>query len=357
MFVDQARIRVVAGRGGNGCVSFYRGKAIPKGGPDGGDGGKGGDVVFWGDPGLNTLLDFRGLRVWKAQSGEQGTSKKCAGKDGEDRLVRVPPGTQVFDELTGELLADVGYDERRIVARGGRGGFGNDHFKSATNQTPTEAEPGEPGEEFDVRLELKLIAEVGLVGMPNAGKSTLLKALTRADPKIGNYPFTTLTPNLGVATLTPDGAGNDRRIVLADIPGLIEGASEGAGLGHDFLRHIERTRVVVHLLDALPERGTPAENYRAIRHELGAYSTELAEKPELIALNKLDLFVDDADRRAAVADLRAELQLGAEVEVLAVSGASGLGMRELLDLLWRMVNPKGVVKTRAEAEWGSTPGA
>ncbi|MEZ6243755.1 MAG: GTPase ObgE [Phycisphaerales bacterium] len=334
MFVDQAVIQVRAGKGGDGCVSFYRGKGKPKGGPDGGDGGRGGDVYFHADTGLNTLIDFRGVRHWFAENGEQGRGKQQFGAAGKDMTITVPPGTLVYDDQTGELLADIGPDETVLIARGGQGGHGNEHFKSATNQTPRQADPGEPGEEFTLRLELKLIAEVGLVGLPNAGKSTLLKALTRATPKIADYPFTTLNPQLGIAELDPG-----RRIVLADIPGLIEGAAEGAGLGHDFLRHIERTSVILHLLDCDPPGGaTPSENYRTIREELAGYSTELAEKPELIVVSKVDLLGDEGLTREIVQDLCAELRLGAEQRVLAISSASGEGVRALLEALWEMLH-------------------
>ncbi|MEZ6318061.1 MAG: GTPase ObgE [Phycisphaerales bacterium] len=334
MFVDRAIITVQGGDGGGGHVSFKRAKGLPKGGPDGGDGGKGGDVVFLADEGVNTLLDFRGVRYWRAEAGEAGRKKQQHGADADDRVIKVPPGTQAYDLESGELICDLGAGDRFVIARGGRGGFGNEHFKSATNQAPRTATEGEAGESRDLRLELKLIAEVGLVGLPNAGKSTLLKALTRADPKIGAYPFTTLAPQLGIAQIDPA-----RRIVFADIPGLIEGAAEGAGLGHDFLRHIERTRVIVHLLDAVPADGsTAAGNYRAIRGELLGYSTELAEKPELIVLNKLDLLADEEARKLAVDELCGELRLGADQAVVAISGAAGMGLTALLERLWGMLH-------------------
>ncbi|USN98570.1 MAG: GTPase ObgE [Phycisphaeraceae bacterium] len=337
MFVDQVSITVKAGDGGDGCVSFRRAKYVPKGGPDGGDGGKGGDVLFYADPGLNTLIDFRGVRHWSATDGEPGRGKQQFGHAGADRVIKVPPGTLLYDEDTGELVHDLAPDETYLIARGGRGGFGNEHFKSPTNQAPRQSTPGEPGERFDLRLELKLIAEVGLVGLPNAGKSTLLKALTRAHPKIADYPFTTLSPQLGIAEIGPS-----RRLVFADIPGLIEGAAQGAGLGHDFLRHIERTQVILHLLDARPVDGsTPAANYRAIRGELGGYSSELAEKRELIALNKTDLFASEAETNEAVRALRTELRLGSETDVVPISGATGTGMIPLLEALWKMVHPAG----------------
>ncbi|RMH12379.1 MAG: GTPase ObgE [Planctomycetota bacterium] len=342
MFVDQVIIEVRAGKGGDGCVSFHRGPYQPKGGPDGGDGGRGGDVIFYADPGLNTLIDFKGIRHWFAENGQQGRGRQQSGKSGQDKLVRVPPGTMVFNDQTGELIHDMKPGERVVIARGGRGGFGNEHFKSATNQTPRQSTPGQPGESLTLRLELRLIADVGIVGMPNAGKSTLLSRLTRAQPKIADYPFTTLSPQLGVAELDPE-----RRIVLADIPGLIDGAAEGAGLGHEFLRHIERTRVIVHLIDPLPDEGSPAESYRMIRDELEAYSTELAEKPEIIAINKADLFSDRSEVDELVRDLRADLRLGGEIDVLAVSAASGAGLNELLEAMWKLLRGK----SKAETGW------
>lgn len=329
MFVDQAFIRVYAGKGGNGKVSFRREKHTPKGGPDGGDGGKGGDIVFVTDEGINTLIDFRGIPEWKAENGIGGGSKQMTGANAPDKKIRVPAGTEIYHAETGELLADMGPGDVAVIAHGGAGGFGNDHFKNAVNQAPRTATPGEDGEIIPLRLELKVIAEVGLVGFPNAGKSTLLKGVTRADPKVADYPFTTLSPQLGIAIID-----TNRRIVIADIPGLISGAAEGAGLGHDFLRHIERTRVILHVLDAQPLDGSdPAENYRAIRQELMDYSSELAEKPELIALNKLDLVPED-ERDELVKTLRSDLQLDSETEVIGISGATGIGTPELLEALW-----------------------
>ncbi len=330
MFVDRALITVRGGDGGGGHVSFRRAKGLPKGGPDGGDGGKGGDLVFVADPGVNTLLDFRGVRLWRAEDGEAGRKKQQHGANAPDRVIKVPPGTQAFDAHSGEMICDLGAGDRFVVAAGGRGGFGNEHFKSSTNQAPRTSTPGEPGEERDLRLELKLIADVGLVGLPNAGKSTLLKALTRADPKIADYPFTTLSPQLGIAPLDPA-----RRLVMADIPGLIEGAAQGAGLGHDFLRHIERTSVLLHVLDAAPLDGSsPAENYRKIRAELGEYSIELAERPEVIALNKIDLLGGQDAGERALQDLRGELRLGADHPVIAVSGGAAMNLAPLLEALW-----------------------
>jgi GTP-binding protein len=334
VFIDEAVISVRAGDGGNGCVSFRREKYVPKGGPDGGNGGHGGHVIFVADENVNTLLDFRGNPIWRAQPGEHGRGKQQSGLAGADLVIKVPPGTVIIDTETDEILADLGPGDRAVIAKGGRGGWGNEHFKSSTNQAPKAADPGEPGEQRKVKLELKLIADVGLVGLPNAGKSTLLSAITSARPKIADYPFTTLVPQLGIAELD-----SKRRLVIADIPGLIEGASEGAGLGHEFLRHIERTRILVHLLDAAPIDGSnPADNYRMIRAELGNYSSLLAEKDEVIVLNKLDL-LDEDEARTAVAKLRADLQLGREQDVLAISGATKLGTRELLEKVWSMLKP------------------
>ncbi|MGP1347498.1 MAG: GTPase ObgE [Phycisphaerales bacterium] len=353
MFIDNAVIHIKAGDGGNGCVSFRREKYIPKGGPDGGDGGDGGSVVALGDEGANTLMDYRHKRHWKAPRGGDGRGKNMTGANGEDLVLSFPPGTLIFNDETDELIHDLKDGDRVTIAKGGIGGFGNDRFKSSTNQTPQESTPGTPGEELTLRLELKLIADVGLVGKPNAGKSTMLAAVTAATPKIADYPFTTLTPQLGIAELDPA-----RRLVLADIPGLIEGAAEGVGLGHEFLRHVERTRVLVHMLDALPDDGSsPAENYRAIREELGEYSSVLAEKPEIIALNKADLLggVDAAQK--AIADLRVELQLGAGHRILAVSGATRQGTRELLDACWSVVGKSADTWDSADLPGSSAPKA
>jgi GTP-binding protein len=339
MFVDEAVIHVKAGDGGAGCVAFRREKYIPKGGPEGGDGGDGGDVVFVADPSENTLMDFSGKHHWRAQRGEAGMGKKMAGESGEDLIVRVPPGTLVFDAEHGSLLADLDAPGKRIViAKGGKGGRGNWHFRSPTNQAPRYAEPGTEGQERMLKLELKLIADVGLVGMPNAGKSTLLSAISAARPKVAAYPFTTLEPQLGIVELDAE-----RRLVVADIPGLIEGARSGAGLGHAFLRHIERTKVLEHLVDLFPADGSdPAENYRKIRAELEAFSPKLAEKREIIAANKMDLAVDDE----ALKKLTGALP---EKRVMAISGATHRGLDALLERLWREVREAAQDGSRAEA--------
>lgn len=322
-----------AGRGGDGSVSFRRAKYVPKGGPDGGAGGIGGSVIAVADPNSNTLLHFRHQREWKADQGENGRGKQQYGAGAEDLEIPMPPGTMIFDEETGELLFDLGPNQRAVVARGGKGGRGNEAFKSPTHQTPFESETGEPGERRTLRLELKLIADVGLVGKPNAGKSTLLSVLTRAAPKIADYPFTTLSPQLGIAELD-----TERRLVLADLPGLIEGASSGAGLGHEFLRHIERTKLIAHVIEAAPADGSdPADNYRMIRGELEKYSTVLAEKQEIIVLSKCDLLPDEETLTRTIAELRMRLRLGHDEEVFAISSARREGLKPLIERCWSVV--------------------
>jgi GTP-binding protein len=334
LFVDRATIFVRSGKGGDGCLSFRREKFVPKGGPDGGDGGDGGDVILRGDDGLTTLLPLTPRPHYRAKNGQQGTGKSMHGADGADRLVNVPPGTLVYEADTGELLADITEPGQTFVAApGGRGGFGNEHFKSPTNQTPREVTPGEPWVERTLRLELRLIADVGLVGLPNAGKSTMLRAVSRARPKVADYPFTTLSPHLGIAQLP-----GDRRLVFADIPGLIEGAAEGAGLGHDFLRHVERTRLIVHVVDVAPLDGSdPLEAYELIRRELHAYSAQLAEKPEIVAFNKLDLLPED-EAEKVVRRMAGRLGLDEDGYVLT-SGATGVGRDALLEACWSRLGP------------------
>lgn len=324
MFIDEATIHIRAGDGGNGCVSFRREKYVPQGGPDGGDGGDGGSVIFIADPNKSTLVDFAGKHHWLAQRGEHGMGKKCYGKRGEDLVIVVPVGTLVHDADTGLKLVDLVKPGKRVtLAKGGIGGRGNFHFRNSVNQTPRFAEPGTEGVDRKLRLELKLIADVGLVGMPNAGKSTLLSACSHARPKVADYPFTTLEPQLGIAELV-----GERRLVMADIPGLIEGASGGAGLGLAFLRHIDRTKLLVHLLDLYPADGSnPADNYRTIRKELEAFSPTLAAKHEIIVANKIDLELEDD----ALIALRGELK---GKDVLAMSGATGKGVKELLERVW-----------------------
>jgi len=328
VLVDRAIIHVQGGNGGDGCVSFRREAYVPKGGPDGGDGGDGGSVILRATAGVDTLLDMAGRHHWRAESGRPGMGKSRYGRSGEDLIVQVPPGTLIYDDETGELIDDLDTSGKTLlVARGGRGGYGNEHYKSATNQAPREAQSGGHGEERRLRLELKLIADIGFVGKPNAGKSTLLARLTHARPKIADYPFTTLEPNLGIAEL-----GDERRLVLADIPGLIEGASAGAGLGHEFLRHIERTRLLVHVIEHdATDRSDPIDNYHAIRRELAEYAEALGRRKEIIVLNKMDLLPTEDDRRTAVQLVEAELGS----RVLPISAVTGEGCRELLERCWR----------------------
>ena len=373
-FVDTATIHVKAGNGGDGSRSLRREKFIPKGGPDGGDGGDGGSVIFVADPNQNTLIDFAGKHHWFAKSGGNGMSKKMYGRGGADLVVPVPPGTEVYDLELGDAgdemqwsndeyglieeieehdapvedvadaapakvglkiadLTEIG--QQVVIAKGGRGGAGNFHFRSSTNQTPREAVPGSPGEERRLRLELKLIADVGLAGLPNAGKSTLLSAVSAARPRVADYPFTTLEPNLGIAELD-----DERRLVIADIPGLIEGASGGAGLGHAFLRHIERCNVLIHLVDLVPlDDSDPVDNYHTIRRELEAFSPLLAEKPQVVAANKIDLFVNGDEPLQRFRDA-----LPGE-RIIPVSGATRENLRELLEATWKMLQ-----RQRAEVD-------
>ena len=297
-FVDKVTITVRAGDGGPGAVAFHREKYVAAGGPDGGDGGRGGDIVVKVDPSMSTLLDYRYKRKFTAENGSPGQGKRCSGRDGKDVVLRVPRGTVLRDAATGAVMQDMSAADSFILARGGRGGWGNKHFATPTRQTPHFAKPGLPGEAHEVVLELKLLADVGLVGFPNVGKSTLLAAVSRAHPKIANYPFTTLYPNLGVVY-----AGPGVSFVMADIPGIIEGASDGAGLGHDFLRHIDRCRLLVHVVDVSGSEGRdPVEDFHAINEELRLYSPALAERPMLVAANKCDLLGPD---RTALEALRA----------------------------------------------------
>jgi GTPase len=321
MFYDQARITVTAGNGGNGAMHMRREKYIPRGGPDGGDGGRGGSVYVEADQGLNTLLPFRHKRAFKAQHGGPGGEKKMHGRAAEDLILKVPPGTVVKDATTGEVVADVTEPgQRTMIARGGKGGLGNVHFATSTQRTPEFAQKGEPGEEREFDLELRVIADVGLVGYPNAGKSSLLAAISAARPKIADYPFTTLEPNLGVVGI------DDQSFVVADIPGLIEGASEGAGLGLRFLRHIERTRLLVHVLDAAGTEGRdPLDDFETINHELAGHSAELAQRPQIVAANKMDL----PDARERLPQLTQALA-ARDVEVFPISAATRDGIEALL---------------------------
>jgi len=326
MFVDQAKIWVKAGDGGNGCLSFRREKFIPRGGPDGGDGGRGGNVYFQAVENLDTLMDFTGKHHWHAQNARDGSGKNKHGVDGQDLIINVPPGTLIYDSDLGLLLKDLSEVGLKVcICRGGKGGKGNKAFATPTNQAPRTTTAGKKGQERNIRLELKLIADVGLVGMPNAGKSTLISRCSAARPKIADYPFTTTEPVLGIVELS-----DFRRFVMADIPGLIEGAHNGAGLGFEFLKHIERTRIIVHMLDIMPTVGSdPVENYYRIRHELEQYSKALAQKAEIIVANKIDL---DSDAKI-VKDLRKKLNK----TIYPISAVTGKGIKELSELLWEKV--------------------
>lgn len=324
MFADRAKIIIRSGKGGDGHVSFRRELYVPNGGPDGGDGGRGGDVIFEVDEGQNTLGDYRHKRKFKAEDGEEGGKRRCHGGDGRDIVLRVPEGTVIMEAESRKVIADMsGDNKRQVVLKGGRGGKGNQHYATATMQVPKYAQPGQPAQELEVLLELKVIADVGLVGFPNVGKSTFLSRVTNAQPKIANYHFTTLSPNLGVVDTENGG------FVIADIPGLIEGASEGVGLGHEFLRHIERTRVLVHIVDAASTEGRdPVDDIYKINKELEAYNPEIAARPQLIAANKIDCIFEDGEENP-VDRLRAEFEPKG-IKVYPVSAATGQGIRELL---------------------------
>jgi GTP-binding protein len=322
MFVDYAEIEVWGGKGGNGCISFRREKYLPKGGPNGGDGGKGGDVILKVDPDLSTLLDFHYKRIYKAENGKHGEGKDRTGESGKDLVVKVPPGTVVKDKESGEMLGDlVSSEDLFIVAKGGRGGKGNAHFKSSTNQAPRFAQPGEKGVMRKIVLELKLLADVGIVGAPNAGKSTLLARVSDARPKIGPYPFTTLKPNLGVVRLK-----SGKSFILADIPGLIEGAHKGKGLGLDFLRHIQRTKILVFLLD-VTVTDIPLE-YNRLKQELKLYDLSLLEKPAILALNKIDLLTDEEKKK---------IKVNLDMPSVKISALTGEGIQELLNMISRQL--------------------
>lgn len=324
MFADRATIYVRSGKGGDGHVSFRREKYVPDGGPDGGDGGRGGDVIFEVDEGLNTLTDFRHIRKYQAQDGENGGKKNCRGKNGSDIIIKVPAGTVIKEAESGKVITDMSGDNKRIVLlKGGRGGNGNQHYATPTMQAPKYAQPGQPAKELTLLLELKVIADVGLVGFPNVGKSTFLARVTNAKPKIANYHFTTLNPNLGVVDFD-DGDG----FVIADIPGLIEGASQGVGLGYEFLRHIERTRVIIHMVDAAGSEGRdPIADIYAINKELQSYNQEIAERPQIIAANKIDLMYGGENE--IIEKLRKEFEPKG-IKVFPISAVSGTGVKELL---------------------------
>lgn len=322
MFIDKAKIFIKGGKGGNGAISFRREKYIAAGGPDGGDGGRGGNVIFRVELGMTTLMDFKYKRKYAAQNGEDGQRRRRKGKSGDDIIIKVPQGTVVRDARTNRIIADVSTpDKDYILARGGNGGWGNDHFATAVRQTPNFAKNGQPGEEREIFLELKLLADAGLVGFPNVGKSTILARTTKADPKIANYHFTTLQPNLGVVDL-----GEHRSFVLADIPGIIEGASEGVGLGHEFLRHIERTRILIHVVDVSSVEGRdPVEDFDIINSELSKYDMALEERPQIVAANKTDIIQDEDAYNRFLEEMSAR-----GVEVFPVSAATGKGVNELM---------------------------
>ena len=346
-FVDEARIRVQAGNGGRGSTSFRREKFIPFGGPDGGDGGRGGSVYLRAAPGINTLVDFRIERIWRAEHGEPGSSNDCTGRSGEDLYIPVPIGTVVRDAETGETLGDLAREgDVLAVARGGKGGWGNQRFKSSTNRAPRQFGPGLPGEKRTLELELKVIADVGLLGQPNAGKSTLIRAVSAARPKVADYPFTTLHPHLGVVAV-----GEHRSFVMADIPGLIEGAAEGAGLGIRFLKHLQRTRLLLHVLDIAPPdpEADPVADARAIVAELKKFSPELARKPRWLVLNKSDLLTEqDAEQRAREIVRR----LRYRGPRFLISGATGRGTKELCEAVMRFLEAEAAAAREAESARG-----
>ncbi len=331
MFADRAKIYVKSGKGGDGHVSFRRELYVPNGGPDGGDGGKGGDVIFVIDKGLNTLTDFKNIRKYKAGDGEEGGKKRCHGKNGNDVVIKVPPGTVIKDFETGKVIVDMAdREEPFTLLTGGRGGKGNMHYATSTMQAPRYAQPGEPAIEKTLTLELKMIADVGLVGFPSVGKSTILSKVSNAKPKIADYHFTTLVPNLGVV-----GLGEGRGFVMADIPGIIEGAAEGVGLGLDFLRHIERTRVILHVVDAASVEGRdPIADIEAITEELRSYSPQLAARPTIIVANKLDVLTPE-DKEEVLKKLKDRFE--PDVPVLPISAATGEGMRDMLEKAYQLI--------------------
>ena len=345
MFADRAKIYVRSGKGGDGHVSFRREKYVPNGGPDGGDGGTGGSVIFEIDEGMNTLSDYRHVRKYCAEHGENGGKRNCTGKNGKDIVLKVPEGTVVKEAESGKVITDMSGDNKRFVLlTGGKGGNGNQHYATSTMQAPKYAQPGQPAKELDLLLELKVIADVGLVGFPNVGKSTFLSRVSNAQPKIANYHFTTLNPNLGVVDL--DGA---KGFVIADIPGLIEGASEGIGLGHEFLRHVERTKVMIHVVDAAGTEGRdPIEDIHAINKELALYSEDLARRPQVIAANKMDALYGDRDELMA----KLEKEFGPMgYQIFPISAVSGEGIRELLYHVRHMLDEINEAPTIFEQEY------
>ena len=347
MFADRAKITIRSGKGGDGHVSFRREKYVANGGPDGGDGGRGGDLIFEVDPGINTLNEFRHVRKYFAGDGEPGGKRRCHGADGEDKIVKVPAGTIVREAQTGQVITDMSYENNReVVLKGGNGGKGNQHFATPTMQVPKYAQPGKPGIELEVILELKVIADVGLVGFPNVGKSTFLSRVTNANPKIANYHFTTLNPNLGVVDM--DGS---KGFVIADIPGIIEGASEGVGLGFEFLRHIERTKVMIHMVDGASVEGRdPIVDIHAITDELKKYNKEILEKPQVIAANKMDA-MSETDRETVIDLLKEEFEPEG-IKVFPISAVSGEGVKELLWHVQGLLDelPEGATEFEQEYE-------
>ncbi|MDX1915269.1 MAG: GTPase ObgE [Methylophilus sp.] len=343
-FIDEATIKVYAGDGGNGVATFRREKYEPMGGPNGGDGGKGGSVFVLADRNINTLVDYRYTRTFKAQRGQNGSGSDCYGAGGEDMVLRVPVGTTISDKATGQALVDLNADGQQVmIAKGGNGGLGNIHFKSSINRSPRQCTKGEPGEEFELYLELKVLADVGLLGMPNAGKSTFIRSVSAAKPKVADYPFTTLHPNLGVVRVD-----TERSFVIADVPGLIEGAAEGAGLGHQFLRHLARTSLLLHLVDIAPfdDAVNPVEEAKAIVNELKKYDEALYHKPRWLVLNKIDMV---PDAKQVVADF--VKAYGWEGRVFAISAISGVGCKELTYAIMEHLEQ---VRAQAQAEQEET---
>ncbi len=336
MFVDKARITIKAGDGGDGAVSFHREKYVASGGPDGGDGGKGGDVIFIADSNLSTLLDFRYKRKYIADKGQNGSSRNCTGKNADDLIVKVPKGTVVRDSETGRIIADMSDDEPKIIARGGKGGKGNANFATSTRQIPRFAKPGFMGEKFEVTLELKLLADVGLVGFPNVGKSTLISVVSAAKPKIANYHFTTLIPVLGLVRTAPE-----KSFVMADIPGLIEGASDGVGLGHEFLRHVERCRLIVHVLDVSGIEGrNPVDDFNIINHELKNFSEDLIKCPQIVAANKSDMASEEQ-----IETLRKYITEEKKLPFFAISAATTQGTDELVKYVSEVLDTLPPIKS------------
>lgn len=344
MFADRASIYIRSGKGGDGHVSFRREKYVPNGGPDGGDGGTGGDVIFVIEEGLNTLADFRHIRKYSAEDGENGGKRNCRGKDGEDIIIKVPEGTVIKEESSEKVIADMsGENKRQMLLKGGRGGKGNQHYATATMQVPKYAQPGQPAMELNLKLELKVIADVGLIGFPNVGKSTFLSRVSNARPKIANYHFTTLHPNLGVVDFS-----EGRGFVVADIPGLIEGASEGTGLGHEFLRHIERTRVMIHVVDAASTEGRdPIEDIYTINKELKAYNEEIASRPQVIAANKIDVL---PDKEEVLQKIKDEFEPQG-MKVFPISAVSGEGIKDLLYYVRELLSNIKTEPVRFEQEY------